>query len=398
MNNKLKIAIPAVGIHLSIGSVYAWSQIAASIYSSGNAGWSLTQITFAFSLSIFFLGLTSAVMGSFVEKKGPKLSGIMAAFFFGLGLFCAGLSVKYQSLLSLYLSYGLLGGIGIGLGYITPVSTLLKWFPDRKGLAMGIVIMGFGFGAAFEIILLQSVLPWLNINTISSSLMVLGIFYFTVMLCCACFLKSPKKDPISTKLLSVDLKKAVKMKEFYCLWLMLFINVTCGIGLISVAKFMGLEIIHLSAARAALMVMLMSIFNGLGRIFWANISDYISRPITFILFFCIQMVAFYFLGLTTQPFIFMAIIFLVLTCYGGGFAVVPAFVGDVFGCSRAGAIHGLLLSAWASAGLLGPTIISKVRDVTGNYQLSLDFFIVILFIGFLISLFMHFSLKKQNFI
>ena len=406
MKNRWLVALCAVGIHISIGSIYAWSQIAVSLKHEVHTAWSLSQITLTFSIAILFLGLAAAFMGNFVEKKGPRISGMLAALLFGLGLIGASIAIKNETLWLLYVTYGALGGIGIGLGYVTPVSTLLKWFPDHRGLAMGITIMGFGFGAAGEVFLLQNFLPWLGSVSVSTNLLIIGCIYFALMFLSSLYLAPPPEDwlpknfrgknttAFGKNLVQLTANEAIKTPRFYYLWIMLFINVTCGIALISVAKFMGKEVIHLTSQMAAVMVILMSVFNGCGRIAWATLSDYITRPITYILFYLLQIACFVLLIKTKNPMFFQILVFVILTCYGGGFSVAPAFIGDIFGTKEAGKIHGYILTAWAAAGLIGPTIIAWVRDATGGYVTSLYIFVGFLVIAFIVSLLMAANVKK----
>jgi len=409
--NRWLLALCAVGIHLSIGSIYAWSQIAALIQQQMSSvhSWTLTQITVTFSIAICALGLSAAFLGRFVGKKGPKYSGIIASILFGIGLVGGGLALKYDNLTMLYITYGVLGGAGIGIGYITPVSTLLKWFPDRRGLAMGLAIMGFGFGAALEVFLLQNLLPALGITSISSGLMILGVVYFIVMFISSLYLAPPPKGwklagfeekiskgktVVKEDLAQLGAVEALKTSRFYFLWIMLFINVTCGIALIAVAKLMGTDIILLSSQAAAVMVMLMSLFNGFGRIFWANVSDYITRPVTFIVYFVLQIIAFFVLTQTRNPYVFQGFVFLILTCYGGGFSAIPAYIGDVFGTKEAGMIHGYILTAWSAAGLLGPILIAECYQITGLYQDSLYIFIGLLIIALIVSIIAAVNIKN----
>lgn len=406
MKNRWLLALCAVGIHISIGSIYAWSQIAQSIQNQLNMPWSLGDITITFTIAIAILGLAAAFMGQFVEKHGPKVSGTLAAIFFGVGLIGAGFALKLHNLWLLYITYGAMGGIGIGIGYITPVSTLIKWFPDKRGLATGMTIMGFGFGAAFEVFLLQTLLPELGIESISNGLIILGVLYFIVMFLSSLYLAPPPKDwDIETQfqkkkyaLAKTDLTnktalEALKDIKFYYLWLMLFINVCCGIALISVAKFMAHEVIMLSSAAAGIMVMLMSVFNGLGRIIWASLSDVFTRPITYIAFFLLQIIAFYVLTHTTNYILFQIAVFLILTCYGGGFSVIPAYIGDVFGAKEVGTIHGYILTAWALAGVVGPTLIAYTREWTGGYNQALYVFIGFLVIAFIIAILTQLNIR-----
>ena len=414
VKNRWLIALSAVGIHLSIGSIYAWSKIGTSVQNQISAGWSLKQITLTFGIAIFFLGVSAACMGHFVEKKGPRAAGRVAACFFGIGVTLGGFALKVENLYLLYFSYGILGGIGLGVGYVTPVSTLVKWFPDKRGLATGMAIMGFGFGAAVQIILLQKVFPAMGISSIATSLMILGPIYFVIMLASAQYLAPPPKDwaPEGFKDAGGKAKKtedlsqlmaneAIKTPRFYFLWLMLFINVTCGIALISVAKNMGEDVIKLSDDAAALFVILMSLCNGVGRIAWSSFSDVIGRPLTYVTFFVLQIACF--LYLTTffgreiggsDQVLFQGAVLLILTCYGGGFAAVPAFIGDLFGTKQLGAIHGYILTAWAMAGLTGSTLIAYVKDATGSYQNALYVFTAFFGIALFVSIVMIINISK----
>src|SRR5690625_1260185 len=274
--NRWLIAASAVGIHISIGSAYAWSVFTNPL--ADQYGWDTTQISLAFSLAIFFLGTSAGFMGRFVERKGPKTSGMIAAVFFGVGVAGSGLATSLQSLSLLYLFYGVIGGIGLGVGYISPVSTLVQRFPDRRGLATGLAIMCFCFAA-----LLTGPISARLIDTIgiASTFFVLGIAYFTVMTLSAQYLSPPPKGwvpegfeekkesgriQIKEDLAQLTANEAIKTKRFWMLWFMLFINITCGIALLSVASPMAQEITGMSAITAATMVGIMGLFNGGGRL------------------------------------------------------------------------------------------------------------------------------------
>lgn len=398
LKNRWLIALSAVGIHISIGSVYAWSHVAVGIKQQITSSWNLEDITLTFSIAIFCLGLSASFLGYLVEEKGPKFTGILSTLLYTTGLVGASFAVKYESLYLLYATYGILCGMGLGLGYITPVSTLLKWFPEKRGFATGITIMGFGFGAVINVFLLQNVLPRFGISDISSGLFAVGCIYFVIMLPSSLYLEPPVdgwfKDKFkdSKKVMvtfaEITAKEAIKTIQFYYLWIMLFTNITCGIAIISVAKFIGIQFFSLSTQMAAAMVMLMSLFNGLGRISWASLSDYITRPITYIIFFVLQICAFWLLTYKINAFVFQLLVFLIMTCYGGGFASIPAFIADIFGVKEAGRIHGYILTAWAAAGLVGPKIIAYLIDKTGEYTKALYVFVVLLFGTLLISFLM----------
>jgi len=382
--NRWLIALSAVGIHLSIGSVYAWSVFSKPLMHQ--YGWSLQGVSFTFSLAIIALGLSAAFMGKWVERRGPRRAGITAACFFGAGLVGAGIAVMMESLPLLYLTYGVIGGIGLGIGYIAPVSTLVKWFPDRRGLATGLAIMGFGFAAMVASPVIARLIDGIGI---ANTFFVLGGVYFLLMISSAAYLAPPqegwlpaayrKRVDAGQEKLPCDLEQctaaeAVRTRRFYFLWLLLFINITCGIAIIAVASPMAQDIAGLSTLAAATMVGLMGIFNGSGRIGWATLSDYIGRPLTYILFFAIQMVAFALLPRATSPLVFQALVFLILTCYGGGFASIPDYIGDMFGTRQLAAIHGYILTAWAAAGYVGPTLVALVRERTNSYEQTLYIF------------------------
>ncbi|TWI59145.1 L-lactate MFS transporter [Halalkalibacter nanhaiisediminis] len=397
--NRWLIALAAVGIHISIGSVYAWSVFTNPIQEQ--FGWDLSAVQLTFSIAIVFLGLSAAFMGHFVEKYGPRKSGLVAAIFFGAGLIGAGFAINMESIGLLYFTYGALGGIGLGVGYITPVSTLIKWFPDRRGLATGLAIMGFGFSAMIASPIMANLIGSVGL---ANTFFTLGIVYFIVMICSALYLERPpagymedfKTDgkKVSADLSQLSANEAIKTRRFWYLWVMLFINVTCGIAILSVASPMAQEIAGLSAAAAATMVGLMGVFNGLGRIGWASISDYLGRPNVYTAFFIIQIASFFVLPSITHAILFQAVLFLILTCYGGGFASVPAYIGDLFGTKQLGAIHGYILTAWAAAGVAGPIIAAWVRETTNSYAGTLYIFGFMFIVALIVSLVIRIDIKQ----
>ncbi|PRO67248.1 L-lactate MFS transporter [Alkalicoccus urumqiensis] len=404
MNGKTKnrwlIALAAVGIHISIGSVYAWSVFTNPL--AEQFSWSLSAISAVFSIAIVFLGLAAAFMGHFVEKYGPRISGLVAAGFFGAGMIGSGLAVDLGSIWGLYLTYGALGGIGLGIGYITPVSTLVKWFPDRRGLATGLAIMGFGFAAMIASPVMASLI---NSVGIAGTFYTLGVVYLVVMSLSALYLERPPEGYMpeyqdgGSKKARADLSQltaneAVRTRRFWFLWIMLFINVTCGIAILAVASPMAQEIAGLSAAAAATMVGIMGFFNGVGRLAWATISDYIGRPNVYTAFFAIQIVSFFALPTITHAILFQIVVFLIITCYGGGFASIPAYIGDLFGTKQLGAIHGYILTAWAAAGLVGPILASAVREATESYTATLYIFGGMFIAALVVSILIRSDIKR----
>lgn len=377
LKNRWLIAASAVGIHICIGSVYAYSVMTKPVMQLLNV--SADDVKVSFSIAIFFLGISAAFLGHFVERYGPRASGMLSATCWGLGLVGAGFAIQFQSLWMLYLSYGVLGGIGLGTGYITPVSTLVKWFPDKRGMATGLAIMGFGFAAmlagpvmAYLFNAGTSAAPVYTTASVSRTFFICGAVYFTVMMLSAQYLAAPPKGYVPAgwdaaaatakgkrreDLAQLTANESLKTKRFYFMWLMLCINITCGIALISVASPMVQSMLKMTALEAGAVVGLIGVFNGLGRIIWASASDHLGRPLTYTLFFVIQIVAFAMLPSITHVLLFQVVLYTIMTCYGGGFATVPAYLGDLFGTKQLGAVHGYTLTAWSVAGIVGPSVL-----------------------------------------
>ena len=404
VKNRWLIAVGAMAIHMCIGSVYAWSVYVNPIHNT--LEWTLTDVTIAFSIAIFFLGLSAALMGKFVEREGPRAAATIAAVLFGLGTMGSGLAIHFESKLLLYFTYGVLGGTGLGIGYISPVSMLVKWFPDRRGMATGLAIMGFGFASAISGPAIKVLIDAVGI---ASTFYILGAVYLVVMFTAAQYLSNPPEGympkhmsdaiasgtrTVKADLVNITRNEAVKTGRFYGLWIMLFINVTCGIAIISVASPLLQESLGISALAAASAVGLMGIFNGSGRILWASVSDYLTRPVVFILFFVTQIIAFYMLTTVTSILLFQILIYYIMTCYGGAFASIPAYIGDIFGTKELGAIHGYILTAWALAGLAGPVIIAYVKDTTGSYTGTLYVFVGLFFVALATSMLMLTNIRK----
>ena len=378
--NKWLIVLAAIGIHISIGSVYAWSALTRPIMEA--MGFSLQQVTWTFSLAILFLGTSAGFLGTYVERMGPRKSGLIAAAFFGTGMLGAAYALTQHSLMLMYLFYGVIGGIGLGTGYITPVSTLVKWFPNNRGLATGLAIMGFGFASLIAGPLMQLLIAEYGLI---QNFIILGCVYILVMVCSALYLEPPKMPEITVKgtyKVQADVNQpkqytvseAMKTWQFYALWWVFFTNITCGIGLLAVASPMAQEVIKMSPMAAASMVGIIGLLNGGGRIFWSTISDYIGRRNTYIAFFAIEIIAFYMLAGVTDSFLFQTLIFLIITCYGGGFSCMPAYLSDIYGTKQLSAIHGRILTAWGLAGIAGPLLLSQIYERTHSYSVTLYFF------------------------
>ncbi len=399
--NKWLIVLSAIGIHICIGSVYAWSVLARPIMEA--TGFSLKDVTWTFSLAILFLGLSAGFLGNLVEKNGPRKSGLVATTLFCLGLLGTAFALTQKSLILMYLSYGMIGGIGIGVGYITPVSTLVKWFPNNRGLATGLAIMGFGFASLIAGPVMQILIAKYGLV---QNFVIMGCVYAVVMTASALYLEPPKTLPESeTSKASSENQTAVTVRQytageamkdwrFAALWWILFTNITCGIGLLAVASPMAQEVIKMSPLEAASMVGVIGLLNGGGRIAWSTISDYIGRLNTYIVFFVIEIVTFYMLASVTNSFLFQALIFIIITCYGGGFSCMPAYLSDLFGTQNLSAIYGRILTAWGLAGIVGPLLLSIIYERTQSYSLTLYFFSGCFVVSLIIALILKFKTEK----
>jgi MFS family permease len=387
--NRWLVPPAALAIHLSIGQAYAFSVFklpltkVLGITEPLAADWKQTQLAWIFTIAIVFLGLSAAVFGRWLEHAGPRKSGVVAACCWGLGFLISAAGVKLHNIWLIYLGYGVLGGCGLGIGYITPVSTLIKWFPDRRGMATGMAIMGFGGGALIASPLSQRLLDHYKSASsvgVAESFVTLGITYFVAMLFGAFLFRVPPpgwspagwsaptgqaRSLITRRHVHVD--TAVKTRSFYLLWAVLFLNVTAGIGILEQASPMIQEMFRgvVSASAAAGFVGLLSLFNMAGRFGWSSLSDRIGRKPTYAIFFVLGPLLY--VGLTYGGRIGSVALFvicaaLILTMYGGGFATIPAYLSDIFGTQYVGAIHGRLLTAWSAAGVAGPVLVNYIRE------------------------------------
>ncbi|RNE23316.1 putative MFS-type transporter YhjX [Lacticaseibacillus paracasei] len=384
------VAIGGILLHLMIGSVYAWSVFTGPI--AKQTGWALSSVTVAFSIAIFFLGMSAAFMGRLVERFGPRLTGTVAALLYGSGILLTGLAVQLESLPLLYIGYGVVGGLGLGAGYVTPVSTIIAWFPDKRGLATGMAIIGFGFAAMLTGPIAQNLIAGIGLVP---TMYVLGTAYLLIMLTAAQVIRKPRPGevPAADIAKSVSLtgtamtaNQAVKTRSFRYLWLMFFINITCGIGLVAVASPMAQQQTGMSAATAAMMVGVVGLFNGFGRLAWATLSDLIGRPLTYTLIFTVDVAMLAGILVFSSPLLFGIALCLIMSCYGAGFSVIPAYLGDVFGTKQLGAIHGYVLTAWAVAGVIGPTLLSLSDQYFHSYTYSLIFFVALELVAFILSI------------
>ncbi|WP_444811667.1 L-lactate MFS transporter [Streptococcus canis] len=381
--NRYVVATAGVLLHLMLGSTYAWSVYRNPIMQE--TGWDQATVAFAFSLAIFCLGLSAAFMGTLVEKFGPRVTGSLSAVLYASGNILTGLAIDRQEVWLLYLGYGIIGGLGLGAGYITPVSTIIKWFPDKRGLATGLAIMGFGFAS----LLTSPVAQWLIVSKgLVTAFYGLGVVYLAVMLLASQFIKKPTDRELASLMAQrtrsnndltkgMTAKEALKTKFFYLLWAILFINIACGLGLISVVAPMAQDLAGMSPETAAVVVGLMGIFNGVGRLLWAGLSDYIGRPLTVALLFLVNIAMTSCLIFLHQPFFFVVAMAILMTCYGAGFSLIPPYLSDLFGAKELATLHGYILTAWAMAALIGPMLLSLTFEWTQSYLFTLQVFILL---------------------
>ena len=411
----------ALAVHLSIGQVYAFSVFKNSLVATFDT--SLTAIGWVFSIAIVMLGLSAAVLGTWVERSGPRKAMLVSALCWGTGFVVGSAGIATGQLWLLYLGYGVIGGIGLGIGYISPVSTLIKWFPDRPGLATGMAIMGFGGGALIASPLSNRLMNIYDPGFVATeagavasgsalalTFLTLGIIYTLFMLIGAALVRVPPgHGDDSTAVHSpgtngalVRASSAIRTPQFWLLWVVLFCNVTAGIGILEQASPMIQDFFRedgtstVTAAAAGGFVGVLSLANMLGRFVWSSLSDRIGRKATYVMYLGVGLVLYLLLALvgSVSPVVFVALAAVIISYYGGGFATVPAYLKDLFGTLEVGAIHGRLLTAWAAAGVAGPLIVNRILDTVGepgnlvaaDYRPALLTMVVVLAVGFVANL------------
>ncbi len=383
--NRWLIPPCALCIHLAIGQVYAFSVFndpmtrLIGISEPAPGDWSLATLGWIFSIAIAVLGLTAATAGRWLERVGPRKGMFVAALFWAGGFLVAGAGAAVHNLWLVYFGYGVLGGIGLGLGYISPVKTLIRWFPDRPGMATGLAIMGFGGGAMIGSPLavnLMNAFSGPGSVGVAATFVTMGLIYLVFMMVGAFAVRVPAEGwspagwtaPAAPRRLqttrNVHVDVAIRTRAFWLVWAVLCLNVTAGIGVLGQASVMSQEMVGVSAAAAAGFVGLLSLANMLGRFFWASLSDVIGRKATYSTFFILGLLLYAAVptlaGWGVAPFVIAYLV--ILTMYGGGFATVPAYLRDLFGTDYVGAIHGRLLTAWSVAGVLGPVLVNYLRE------------------------------------
>jgi len=429
--NRFLVPPAALAVHLCIGQAYAFSTFnlpltkMIGLTQSAPGDWNLKELGWIFSIAIVFLGSSAAVFGRWVERVGPRMSMFVAALCFGGGFLVSAVGIHLHQLWIIYLGYGVLGGCGLGIGYISPVSTLIKWFPDRPGMATGMAIMGFGGGAFIAAplsVLLMAHFKTATSNGVLETFVTMGVIYFMFMMIGVFSVRVPADDwkpagwtaPAQPKKLvtsaQVSVESAWRTPQFWLLWVVLCMNVTAGIGVLGQASPMIQEMFpgRVAAAAAAGFVGLISLFNMIGRFFWASTSDYIGRRNTYMVFFLLGILLYAAvptLGHIGSTALFVAAFCVILSMYGGGFATIPAYLRDMFGTYQVGAIHGRLLTAWSVAGVLGPVLVNYIRQYQIDngvpkaqaYSITMYIMCGLLLIGFLCNFAMRAVDAKYNY-
>ena len=377
------IALAAVILQIALGAEYAWSIFRTPLMTAFH--WNIDQVTLAFTIAIFVLGFAAFFGGQWSTRSGPRVVAMTGGLLYGLGVALA--SGSNHGLWWLYLTYGVLGGIGIGFAYIIPVAVLVKWFPDKRGLMTGIAVGGFGAGALITAPIATRLIASVGVLT---TFLYLGIVFLFVTVACGYFMQNPPEGyrpegwSPSAALQKTEgardftLREALRTWQWWALWLLLFLNTSAGISVISQEAPMFRELAGVTALAAAGMVGIASFGNGAGRIFWAWVSDLMPRRFVFLIMFLLQAVLFWLLpGVNTQGSL-TVVAFIILLCYGGGFGTMPAFAADYFGPKFVGSIYGLMLTAWGFASAFGPLLIAHTRRATGHYVQGLHILAVVL--------------------
>jgi MFS family permease len=428
--NRWLVPPAALAIHLSIGMAYGFSVFWLPLNKA--TGWKISALGWTFTLFFVLLGSSAAIFGRWLEKHGPRKAGVVAALCWSGGLFLSALGVYWHQIWMLWFGAGVIGGCGLGLGYISPVSTLIKWFPDKRGMATGMAIMGFGGGAMIGAPLADKLMKHFATPTsvgVWETFVTMGVIYLIAMLAGAFTYRIPAPGwkphgwtapaPTANAMITrghVHVNVAHRAPQFWLLWAVLCLNVSAGIGIIGMASPMlqevfGGKLIGVAAPLAALtpeqkakvasigagFAGLLSLFNIGGRIFWASLSDHIGRKRTYYIFFVVGLVLYIaaaLAGSAKNIVVFVGLFCVILSMYGGGFATIPAYLADLFGTQFVGAIHGRLLTAWSTAGILGPVLVNYLREfqigrgvpAESAYNVTLYVLAGLLFLGFISNL------------
>jgi MFS transporter, OFA family, oxalate/formate antiporter len=402
MNGKRwGIALAGILMQMALGAVYAWSVFRTPLVKAFH--WSISQVTLTFTISIFVLGVTAFFGGLWLNRSGPRVVAMTAGFLYGLGVFLASFSAN--NLTWLYISYGLIGGTGLGFGYIVPVAVLLKWFPDKRGLITGIAVGGFGAGALVTAPVATRLIQSVGVLR---TFAYLGIAYFIVVIITGWFMQNPPagykpegwspsaKQSANRAARDYTLSESLATWQWWALWLALFLNTSAGISVISQESPMFQEIAKVTTAVAAGMVGIAALGNGVGRVFWAWVSDGITRRWTFVIMYLLQVALFWLMPTVHATAMLTALTFVILMCYGGGFGTMPAFAADYFGAKNIGPIYGLMLTAWGFASAFGPIMIAKLREMGTSFAYGLHVIAVILLASILVPIIVRPPREKAN--
>ena len=357
-------------MQVALGAVYAWSVFRIPLTKAH--GWTIPQVTLIFQVTIFIVGFAAFAGGAWMRRSGPRPVAVTAAILYGAGTVLAGTAGTRTMF---YVYYGVIGGIGLGFGYIIPIATLVKWFPDRRGMITGVAVAGFGSGSLVTAPVATSLIASVGVGR---TFEILGCGYFVVVLLCALFMRNPPAGyaPAGYQAAAAaaksarhfTLSEALGTWQWYALWLTLFLNTTAGIAIISQASPMAQEIAGVSAKTAAVLVSTIAIANGCGRFLWASLSDAIGRRTVFLVMFLVQSAVFYLLASAHDFTLLTVYSCIILLCYGGGFGTMPAFTADYFGSAQIAPIYGAMVTAWGFAAAFGPTLVANIREATGRYE------------------------------
>jgi MFS transporter, OFA family, oxalate/formate antiporter len=393
IGNRWVIAIAAVVMQVCLGAVYGWSVFVKPLVATEH--WALTEVSLTFTLAIAFLGVGTVIGGLWQDRAGPRKVATVAGILYGIGFLVSAWAVSHHSLPGLYVGYGAIGGLGMGMGYICPVATLTKWFPERRGLMTGVAVFGYGAGALVMGPIAARLIIAEGIPVTFASL---GVVYLILVVAAAQFYANPPqgwrpagwepRTAVSRAASTVDFTvgEAMSTWRFWLLWVMLFLNVSAGIMIISQASPMAQQLAGLTAVSAAGIVGTISIFNAVGRVFWAYMSDLIGRASVYFLLFAIQAVIFFTLPRLHDATLFTAAVALIGLCYGGGFGTMPSFTADFFGSKYMGGIYGWILLAWGAGAIPSPILIARVRQSTGHYEQAIQVIAIVMLASVILPL------------
>jgi MFS transporter, OFA family, oxalate/formate antiporter len=391
--NRWVIAAAAVVMQICLGAVYGWSVFVRPLMGSEN--WTLTQVSLTFTIAIALLGVGTVIGGLWQDRVGPRVVASVAGVLYGVGFLVSAWAVKNHSLAGLYAGYGVIGGLGMGMGYICPVATITKWFPDRRGLMTGVAVMGYGAGA-----LVMSPIAAREIISVgvSQTFVTFGIVYLILVVLTAQFYKNPPEgwklagwEPntaVSRAASTRDytVREAMTTWRFWLLWVMLFLSVSAGIMIISQASPMAQQLVGLSAVAASSIVGLISIFNALGRVFWAWVSDFLGRATVVLIIYILYAVIFFLLPSAHSQIEFTILMAVIGLCYGGGFGVMPSFTADFFGPRYMGGIYGWILLAWGAGAIPSPILIAQVRQSSGGYVPAIHLIAIVMLFALILPI------------